>query len=70
MNKVLKRSLIGIYLFCALVYFALNLHRLPDDPISRRAHDRQSLYLATESLFFPLFLSYYYLKGQEPPPIR
>lgn len=71
MHKM-KKILIGIYLFCALVYFALNDHRITADPSNRRSHERQALYLATESLFFPLFLSYYYLYAdeQEPPLIR
>lgn len=64
--------MIGIYVFCALVYFALNDHRITADSGDRRAHERQALYLATESLFFPFFLAYYrfYADQQEPPLIR
>lgn len=68
----MKRILIGLYASCALVYFAFNIDRMTADASNRRAYDRQALYLATESLFFPVSLAYYrfYADDPEPPPIR
>jgi hypothetical protein len=61
----LKRVLIGIYLFCALLYFFLMNHRVTADPSKYyRTHQLQSLTLAGESLLFPLYLTYYYLQGE------
>jgi hypothetical protein len=70
MKRILKRVLIGIYLSCALVYFALNTHRITAEPYKGKTHERQASILAAESVLFPLFLAYYHLyKDGEAPPI-
>ena len=56
----LKKVLVGGYLLCALIYFALNSYRITADSTRyRHTHQIQSLILAGESLFFPFFLAYY-----------
>lgn len=66
----MKKILIGIYLCCALVYFALNSHRVTVDYRDyKTTGELQSLNLAVESLLFPLYLTYYHFftDGQAPP---
>ncbi len=57
----LKKVLVGGYLLCALIYFALNAYRITADPTRyRHTHQIQSLVLTGESLLFPFFHTCYH----------
>lgn len=63
----MKKALVGAYLLCALVYFALMNHRVTADTTRQYSTFKiQSLMLAGESLLFPFYLAYFYLQDQNP----
>jgi len=59
-RSLLKRALVGVYLLCALGYFAFNSHRITVEPKYKTTHQLQSLALVMESLLFPFYLTYYH----------
>lgn len=63
----MKKTLVGAYLLCALVYFASMSHRVTADSSKQYSTFKiQSLMLAGESLLFPFYLAYFYLQDLNP----
>ncbi len=70
MNPTLKKTLIGLYLCGALVYFAFNDHRITATPKHKTHYELQALNLALESVLFPFFVAYHQLYLDGPPPVQ
>lgn len=66
---MLKKAVIGIYLFCALVYFWHLTSTSDYTPYNKGRYDTKAMVMAGKAIIFPLYMVIdYYDNGKDAKP--